>query len=292
MLKRRLIRSIICCFIFFQFISMAAVASEEKSEGELIAADEFLLELGMPQEEIEKLDDDMKQYIVESLKDSEKNGFVYVPVEEFTYFPEGDEILNHFLGLHLMAGDASDVMIPEIIINFNQESKTGIEDIKDKISCKIYRFTSEKYGEQICQTILDISSSEEIKVNEKDILYLDAKDFLWTDSPIEGELWTKNTAEEEWKAQKYISVQEGENHAIELSGSEWKTRDKYFRILLCLNSAIMPPESGETPLYIVNYKNTVSVFPVGRALAAGLTLVIIAAALSVGKQKLRKDGAI
>ncbi len=111
-------------------------------------------------------------------------------MDEIIYLGEEDAILNNFLSLHLMSEDF-EMSKPEVRFIMTQEQNGNLTQVSDKLSCTVYRFIYEKYGEQVCQTIVDLSSNQKMKVGVEDYLYLEADDFLWLHSPIVGEVWTK-----------------------------------------------------------------------------------------------------
>ncbi|MBP3542885.1 MAG: hypothetical protein J6J86_01525 [Lachnospiraceae bacterium] len=171
--------------------------------------------------------------------------------DEIIYLAEEDAILNNFLSLHLMSEDF-EMSEPEVRVIMTQEQNGHFVQVSDKLSCTVYRFTYEKYGEQVCQTIVDMSGNQKMKVGAEDYLYLEADDFLWLHSPIVGEVWTKNELQDEWKAQYYINSMNVGAHRMELSGSEWGTDNNYIRVLLCVDSTILPMDEKE-PTYLINY---------------------------------------
>ncbi len=288
MRKKILVGLLFSCFLCFYFASVSVDASSGSSE-DTQTVDEFLIEMGMTQEELDALDDDIKLYMAEKLKNSGMEGWEYIPGVDPIYIPEQDRTANLFMGLHLNAWDAAPVQ-SELIVNFLQKSGSKLEDMKEKLDCKVYRFTSEEYGDHVCWTILDLASVQELKVSKKDTLCLDASDFTFARDAIEGELWTRNTAEEEWERKKYISASAGKEHVVELSGKEWRTQEKYFRIMLCVKAGVIQQDTDKLPVYYVDYVNVVPAFPFGVLWCAG-AVCLAALVLFIGN-RIRKGSKI
>lgn len=279
--KKIIICFLVSCFLSFSFVPVFAEGGGEDTQ----SVNDFLLEMGMTQEELDVMDSDIKFYMAERLKSSGKEDWVYIPGVDPMYVEEQDWAANQFMGLHLNAWDAAPVQ-SELVVNYFQKSGSKIENLEDKLDCKVYRFTSEEYGDRMCWTIMDLSSVQELKVSKKDTLCLDASDFAFTQDAIEGELWIRNTLEEKWERKKYISASAGKDHAVELMGKEWRTRDKYFRVMLCIKAGVLQQRSDKLPVYYVDYVNVVPAFPFGVVWCAG-AVCFTAMVLFIG-DKLRK----
>lgn len=165
-----------------------------------------------------------------------------------------DSILKDFLNENLLENSVLLESKGEFI--FTQiDDRQVIDNFNDKISGNVYTFLCENEENPVYQIVFDLYCIQEISVTDSDILTVEIDEALWYYWPVKGELWTKDKENSSWKYQGDIIMSAGKAQQIFTYGSELKSKEKYFRILIYLSSNINPQNSKDEFYYIIQYTN-------------------------------------